>query len=275
MPEHGLKTYRSTFAVPKMDCPSEESMIRMALEGLDGLGPLSFDLTARTLVVVHRGSADPVVERLEPLRLGASLTESETLEGEEAEVEIQPPKDAAEAALLKQMLVINAAMFVIELGVGIIAQSTGLIADSLDMFADAAVLGLSLFAVGRSNSTKLRAAHLAGWLQLALALGALAEVARRFLLGSEPMSVLMIIMGAGALVANAYCLWAMAKHRDSGAHLKASYIFLANDVIANGGVILAGVLVAITGSRYPDLVIGTAVALVVLNGARRILTLRA
>lgn len=39
--------------------------------------------------------------------------------------------------------------------------------------------------------------------------------------------------------------------------MKASWIFSANDVLANLGVIVAGVLVAWTGSAYPDLVIGT------------------
>lgn len=66
----------------------------------------------------------------------------------------------------------------------------------------------------------------------------------------------------------------IAKKRDRGAHMTASYIFSANDVIANAGVIVAGALVAWTGSSYPDLVIGTVIALVVLNGARRILNLR-
>jgi Co/Zn/Cd efflux system component len=56
--------------------------------------------------------------------------------------------------------------------------------------------------------------------------------------------------------------------------MKASWIFSANDVIANVGVILAGLLVTLTGSRYPDLVIGFIIALVVLNGARRILQLK-
>jgi Co/Zn/Cd efflux system component len=40
-------------------------------------------------------------------------------------------------------------------------------------------------------------------------------------------------------------------------------------------VIAAGALVAWTGSRYPDLVIGSLIALLVLNGARRILRLGA
>lgn len=66
----------------------------------------------------------------------------------------------------------------------------------------------------------------------------------------------------------------IARHRHGGAHMKASWIFSANDVLANLGVITAGALVAWTGSRLPDLAVGTAVALVVLAGAIRILRLR-
>jgi Co/Zn/Cd efflux system component len=150
----------------------------------------------------------------------------------------------------------------------------GLMADALDMFADAAVYGLSLYAVGRAAAMKVRAAHVAGWLQLVLAAGVLAEAIRRFAGGSEPVSGLMMGMGLLALAANVYCLVLVARQRDAGAHMKASYIFSANDVIANAGVILAGLLVAVTGSRYPDLAIGLIVALFVLNGARRILRLR-
>lgn len=127
--------------------------------------------------------------------------------------------------------------------------------------------GLSLFAVGRAAALKTRAAHTAGWLQLALALMALSEVVRRFIAGSEPVSGLMMGMGLVALIANVICLVLISKKRDAGAHMKASYIFSANDVIANAGVILAGFLVAMTGSNYPDLVIGTVVGLIVLNGA--------
>ncbi|WP_296751129.1 hypothetical protein [Thiobacillus sp.] len=106
-----------------------------------------------------------------------------------------PEGDAAEARTLKLLLGINGAMFVFEMVVGVMAQSTGLIADSLDMFADAAVYGLALYAVGRAAALKLKAAHIAGWLQAALALGALAEVIRRAVFGSEPQFMLMMGMG--------------------------------------------------------------------------------
>jgi len=142
------------------------------------------------------------------------------------------------------------------------------------MFADAAVYGLALYAVGHSVRMKLKAAHFSGWLQMILALGALSEVIRRFIFGSEPLSILMMSFGFIALIANSLCLVLINKQKDSGVHMKASWIFSANDVIANVGVIVAGVLVAWTGSRYPDLVIGLIIGLIVLNGARRILQLR-
>lgn len=274
MAHQGATTHKSIFTVPKMDCASEERIIRMALDGDPAVLSVSFDLEGRKLTAVHTSSPEAVLAKLEPLRLGAAIAQTtrEDSHQEDADGASAPDREG-EASLLRQLAWINAAMFVVELVVGIAGQSTGLIADSLDMFADAAVLGLSLFAVGRSAAAKTRAAHVAGWLQLVLALGALSEVVRRFLYGSEPASVLMIVMGAFALAANAWCLRAMAKRRNDGAHMKAGYIFLSNDVLANAGVIVAGVLVAVTGSPFPDLVIGTIVGLVVLNGARRILAL--
>jgi Co/Zn/Cd efflux system component len=250
-----------------MDCPSEENMIRVALQGVDDVQSLSFDLGQRRLTALHSGPVIELLQRLAPLGLGATLVESARSTGSHRD-------DEAEARLLKLLLTINALMFVGEIVVGYWAQSTGLIADSLDMFADAAVYGLSLYAVGRSAALKTRAAHVAGWLQLALALLALAEVVRRFVFGSDPVSGLMMGMGLIALLANAICLALIARKRHAGAHMKASYIFSSNDVIANIGVIVAGGLVALTGSRYPDLVIGLLVGLVVMSGARRILQLR-
>lgn len=263
----------SIFSVPKMDCTSEEHLIRMALQDATEVQSLTFDLNSRVIKVMHHGTPDALLKRLEPLKLGAVLRESEPVAAAQAAASDQG-KDAAEARTLRLLLGINAVMFLIELATGLIAQSTSLIADSLDMFADAAVYGLALFVVGSTASMKSKAAHLAGWLQLLLAIGVLTEVIRRFIFGSEPESMLMMSMGVIAMIANVACLLLISGKREAGVHMKASYIFSANDVIANLGVIVAGVLVHFTGSPYPDLVIGTIIGVIVLNGARRILQLK-
>ena len=172
------------------------------------------------------------------------------------------------------MLAINAAMFLVEAAAGWLAQSTGLLADGLDMLADALVYGVALLAIGRPPALKRRAALVCGWLQLALGLGALAEVARRALLGSAPEPPAMIGVSLLALAANVASLLLVARHRASGVHMMATYICTANDVLANAGVIVAGALVSWTGSRAPDLLIGAAIAALVLQGAWRILRLR-
>jgi Co/Zn/Cd efflux system component len=178
---------------------------------------------------------------------------------------------APERRVLWTLLIINALMFVIEAVAGWLGESTGLMADSLDMLADASVYGVGLYAVGRSLVVKARAASISGILQLALGAGVLADVGRRFLAGSEPVSTLMIGVGLVALAANIVCLVLISRYRKGGIHMRAAWIFSRNDVLANGGVILSGVLVWLTASRLPDLAIGAIIAAVVIKGGRDIL----
>lgn len=273
--ESNLEEYSvTTFSIPKMDCPSEERMIRMAVESTAGLKRLDFDLDKRELIAIHRGNPASLLEKLTPLKLGAQLLHTRTMtEVEEALMTAEEPRTEDESKVLKILLSINGAMFVIEIVLGWIAQSTGLIADSLDMFADAAVYALSFFAVGKNITIKQKAALLSGYLQLLLAVGALTEVVRRFLLGSEPEGELMMGVALLALIANVSCLFLLMKHRKGEVHMRASWIFSTNDVIANLGVIIAGVFVAILKSPIPDLVIGLIISIIVLTGAIRILRL--
>jgi cation transport ATPase len=265
----------SIYKVPKMDCPSEERMIRMALTGFDNIQSLSFDLSNRKLEIIHQGEAAPITSKLETLGLGASLHTTEDASPESLRAaESSNANETEESGTLWILLAINGLMFLVEMTMGLIAQSAGLIADSLDMLADAAVYGLALYAVGHGIKMQVRAAHVAGILQLILAAGVLVEVGRRFLFGSDPQSLMMMAVASVALIANISCLLLIAKHREGGAHMKASWIFSANDVVINLGVILAGLLVAWTGSNYPDLIIGGVVGSIVLIGAKRILALK-
>ncbi len=175
-------------------------------------------------------------------------------------------RDRSQRQVLVPLLLINGVMFVVELVAGIVAQSTGLIADSLDMLADATVYGLSWYAVGRPPGAKVQAARLSGMFQMLLALGVMADVLRRFIVGSEPVSAWMMGMGLLALLANVSCLLLIARHRRGEIHMRASWIFSRNDVIANLGVMAAGALVAWLDSPLPDLIIGLGIATLVLRG---------
>lgn len=176
-----------------------------------------------------------------------------------------------ERRTLVVLLALNAVMFIVEALLGWYADAAGLLADSLDMLADASVYAVALYAVGRSSRIQSGAATASGIVQIALGLGVLLEVARRFLVGSEPVSALMMVVGAVALAVNITCLALIAKHRHGGVHMRASWIFSANDVIANIGVIVSGALVLVLGTRIPDLVIGGVIAVIVVRGGIGIL----
>lgn len=265
---------KTIFNVPKMDCPSEEKLIRMAFAGQNEIKNLEFDLKGRKLTVIHSNPADAVLTKLEPLNFGAKLYETNEIELDSDDV-LQITKDLEsnpnEAKVLKQLLAINAIMFVIELFIGFIAQSTGLIADSMDMFADATVYGISLYAVGKSIQLQKKSARLSGYMQMGLALFALVEVTRRFFYGSEPLALYMMAISVVALIANVTCLLLISKQRTGAVHMEASYIFSTNDVIANVGVIIAGAAVYFTRSPYPDLIVGLIIAAVVFRGSISIL----
>ena len=168
------------------------------------------------------------------------------------------------------LLALNGSMFVLEITGGWLAESMGLVADGLDMGADAAVYLLALLAIGASSRRKLNAARFAGIVQLLLGIGAIAEVIRRWIVGSTPEPPVMVGISVLALAVNVACLVLLRRHREGEVHIQAAWIFSATDVQANLGVIAAGILVEWLESPVPDLIIGTIVSALVLRGALRI-----
>lgn len=180
--------------------------------------------------------------------------------------------DAEQKHVLYWLLGINTFMFFVEITVGLYANSTALIADSMDMLADAIVYGIALYAVSRTLKHKANAALISGYFQLILGLLIIFDIVRRIVGEGEPHSWFMIGFGFVALIANVICLVLIRKHNNGEVHMRASWIFSANDVIANMGVIAAGVLVMLLDSRWPDIVIGSVIATLILRGAYLIIS---
>lgn len=261
--------YKSSFEIKQMDCHSEESLIRMKLNENEGVKHVNVDLASRCLTVFHTGDIQSIDDSLDDLKLGSVRRSTEITN----ETDFQ--KDANQKKVLWIVLSINFLFFGIEMTTGVIAKSMGLVADSLDMLADTVVYGISLLAVGGTVVKKKNIAKLAGFLQIVLACIGFLEVIRRFLYAEQlPNFVSMIVVSIFALVANASCLIILQKSKSiEEAHMKASMIFTSNDVIINVGVIVAGVLVHWLNSSNPDLIIGTVVFVLVIQGALRILKL--
>lgn len=260
---------KTIFEITQMDCPSEENLIRIKLDEISSIVHLDFDIPNRKLTVFHHGETALVEKAIIALNLGGKKISSEQTD------QMAFEENANQKKLLWSVLAINFTFFIIELSTGIISKSMGLVADSLDMLADSFVYGISLFAIGGTLIKKKRIAKIAGYFQIALALLGFIEVLRRFF-GDEklPDFSTMIIISIFALIANGICLYILQKSKSKEeVHMKASMIFTSNDVIINLGVIIAGILVKLLSSSQPDLIIGTIVFVLVIQGAFRILKL--
>lgn len=169
------------------------------------------------------------------------------------------------------VLLINAAIAAGFFATGWWADSSALLANGLDNTSDAIVYGLSLLALTRSRTWKRAAARVSGVMLLVFAVGVIVDAVRRFIAGSDPAGIPMMSMAAVAAVMNLVCLRLLQKMKRKDVNLRAATTFSFNDFVSNGGIIVAGVLVMLTGSNWPDLAAGAAIAAVALHGGIEIL----
>lgn len=173
--------------------------------------------------------------------------------------------------VLATVLAVNATMFCVEFGAGLLSGSTALLADSLDMLGDSLVYGFSLFVLQRSPAWRARAALAKGGVMVAFGFGVLLEAALRLRAGVPPQAPAMVAFGTLALLANAFCFSLLWRHRADDINLRSTWLCSRNDLVANGAVLVAAALVAWSGSLWPDLIVGAAIAGLFLRTAGSIL----
>ena len=173
----------------------------------------------------------------------------------------------AERRVVRVALGLNLGMFVVGAMAGVLADSTGVLADALDMLTDAVGYALALAAISRGPAFKANAARWTGGVLLVLGAGIAIEVVRRWIFGSEPVGTIMMAYSIVSFAVNLYVLTGLAKVRDAGVHLRASYICTRADVLANFAVFLSGALVALTRWNIIDLVVGLGIGIYVVREA--------
>ena len=176
-----------------------------------------------------------------------------------------------QGSVLKIVLWINALMFVVELTTGVISRSTSLMADSLDMFGDAAVYGFSLYALNRGAIWRARAGLAKGLIMALFGIGVSAQVVYRLAYGLPPEADLMGAIGVLALAANLVCLWLLYSHRADDINMRSTWLCSRNDIVANVGVLCASILVAVTHSVLPDIIVGGLISVLFLKSAFQVI----
>jgi cation diffusion facilitator family transporter len=181
------------------------------------------------------------------------------------EIRTDPP--GRQRRTLQIVLWLNSLMFIAEFGAGLAANSTALVADSVDMLGDAIIYGFSLYAIARGALWQARVALLKGLIMAAFGVGVLIEAALKLIAGVVPTAAVMTLVAIVALTANAFCLVLLSRHRRDDINMRSAWLCSRNDVIANAAVLLAAGGVALTGSGWPDILIGLAIAAMFGNSA--------
>ena len=179
--------------------------------------------------------------------------------------------DGYKRALLAVIL-INAVMFFVEITAGLKSGSQALLADALDFAGDSATYTISLLVIGASLRTRAMASLFKGGSLAFIAILILGTSLYRFLGDTVPTAETMGIVGFLALLANLTSLLILMRWRDGDSNVRSVWLCSRNDAIGNVGVIIAGIVVAITGSAWPDLVIAILLATLFLRSSTSIIS---
>jgi cobalt-zinc-cadmium efflux system protein len=169
-----------------------------------------------------------------------------------------------------------AGFFGVELVVGLVSGSLALISDAGHMAADVVALGAALVATkiatrrddtGRRTYGSYRAEVFASGLTVLIMLGVSAyvvvEAVRRVGQDVEVSSGPMLVVGAIGLVVNLVCLVLLRGGAHESINVKGAYLEVVADAAGSVGVLVAGLLVGLTGSGMWDTVVAVAIGVFV------------
>jgi Co/Zn/Cd efflux system component len=164
---------------------------------------------------------------------------------------------------------LNLAYFFVELGVALAIGSVSLFADSVDFLEDTAVNLLIFLALGWSLHARAVAGRAMAVIILVPALAAAWQAFTKFSDPAAPDPVSLVVTAGGAVVVNLACTLLLLRVREhAGSLTTAAFLAARNDVLVNAAIIVMGVVTALSGSGWPDIVLG--VLIIVLNvGAAR------
>lgn len=172
---------------------------------------------------------------------------------------------------LIRVLLINAIMFVLIVLAALFAQSAALFSDSLDNLGDALTYGLSLYVVSKSASSKARVALFKGGLIFIAASLVVAQVVYRLLHPVVPSFELMGLFSVLGLVANGVCLFLLWQHQHEDINMSSVFECSRNDIASNLSVIFAAIGVWVFESGWPDIILASLLALMLLNSSARVI----
>jgi cobalt-zinc-cadmium efflux system protein len=184
---------------------------------------------------------------------------------------------------LKIALGITSTILVAELVGAAVTGSLALLVDAAHMVTDAAGLALAVFAASISlrpptarrtwgyQRAEVLAALAQSALLLAVGIYVVIEGVRRLANPPEIASTQLVVFGIIGLVGNIASMLVLAGHRDANFNLRAAFLEVVNDALGSLAVIVAAVVIAVTGWLQADAVAGLLIGALILPRALKLL----
>lgn len=255
------------YQIVGMDCPDDVAMIEKAARSVAGVTDAQVSLASQTMTVrLGDGLAPlPAVEQAVS-GLGFQVDRLEGQSRSRAHI------TASYKRALWIVIILNVGYGVIEMVGGFLSGSQAVKADALDFVGDGLISFLGLLALGWLPIWRARAALIQGLFLGALGLGVLVTTAYRIVAQGIPEAELMGALGLVGLVINVTAALVLLPHRSGDANVRAVWLFSRNDALGNLAVVIAAVLVAWSGTGWPDLVVAFVIAGLFLHSAWSIVT---
>lgn len=184
------------------------------------------------------------------------------------------PFDGASRAykrVLSWVIAINLVGFGVVLAGGLAQGSASLSANALDFLADAVTYAISLWAIGRSVTVRTGAALFKGLSLCLVAATVLGFAVWRAATGTSPEGLAISGFGLFGVAANLIAALLLVRYREGDANVRSVWLCTRNDLIHGLAVAATGGLVWLTGSRWPDLMVGVLLAAIFLRSAYAIM----
>ena len=169
--------------------------------------------------------------------------------------------------------IINLIMLTADLTFGLLMNSAALLGDAASNSGDVFILGTSLLVLTSSTTVKNKLALLKGLIMSVFGIWAFYHVYLGLIGESQLSGGVVTTVGVLSLIGNTTVALMMHRHHHKDINFKSAFICCRNDAIASAGIILAGVLVMLTGAFWPDVIIGAIIATVVLSGGIKVIRL--
>ena len=182
---------------------------------------------------------------------------------------------AVEPHQLRQVVLtvagLNVVGFCLEVAVALAIGSVALFADSVDFLEDTAVNLLIALALGWGARHRAIAGRVMAGVLLVPAAAAVWQAVSKWGDPAPPDVGWLVLTALGAALVNGLCAWLLVRVRHAGGSLsRAAYLSARNDVVVNLLIVAMAAVTAVTGSGWPDLVLGLVIVVIGVHSATEV-----